>query len=110
VGSRKETKEIISFIGLLAKWANVDKVINAANALKKEDVSFLSFYIVGNGPDRGRLEQMVKEYDLNNITFTGFVPIDNAYEIMLNQKSVFVCRTCCTFLGIVSTHLIYIVA
>ena len=107
MGSRKETKEIISFIGLLAKWANVDKVINAANALKKEDVSF---YIVGNGPDRGRLEQMVKEYDLNNITFTGFVPIDNAYEIMLNQKSVFVCRTCCTFLGIVSTHLIYIVA
>ena len=79
----KETKEIISFIGLLAKWANVDKVINAANALKKEDVSF---YIVGNGPDRGRLEQMVKEYDLNNVTFTGFVPIDKAYEIMAKSK------------------------
>ena len=29
---------------------------------------------------------MVKEYDLNNVTFTGFVPIDKAYEIMAKSK------------------------
>jgi len=79
----KETKGMISFVGVLAGWANVDKVIDAARALKKEDAHF---YIVGDGRYRSMLENMVKKYNLNNVTFTGFVPIEKAYEIMAKSE------------------------
>ncbi|MGD0955166.1 MAG: glycosyltransferase family 4 protein [Methanotrichaceae archaeon] len=77
------TKRTVSFIGLLEKWANVDKIIEAANNLRNEDILF---YIVGDGSYKEQLEQLARKYALNNIIFTGFVPIDEAYKIMAQSE------------------------
>jgi glycosyltransferase involved in cell wall biosynthesis len=83
VENMKKISGLISFVGLLKKWASVDKVIEAARILKNENVFFT---IVGDGPDRSRLEMMVKRYKLNNVKFTGFVSQDRAYEIMSKSE------------------------
>ncbi|NQE53663.1 D-inositol-3-phosphate glycosyltransferase [ANME-1 cluster archaeon GoMg3.2] len=79
----KENKGMVSFIGSLSGWANVDKIVEGANALKNEDVFF---YIVGDGQYRRKLESMVKKYNLRNVTFTGFIATEKAYEIMAKSE------------------------
>ncbi len=74
---------VVTFVGLLEKWANVDKVIEAANKLRNEDVTFR---IVGDGPHREELEHMCRRYDLRNVEFTGFVPMKNAFEFMARSE------------------------
>ena len=75
----EETVGVVSFVGLLARWARVDKVIRAADALKDEAVTF---YIVGDGLCRGELEDMTKRLGLSNVIFTGYVPVDEAYRLI----------------------------
>lgn len=74
---------MISFVGVIARWAVVDKIVEAAYALRHRDISF---YIVGDGQDRGKIEEMVKKYDLKNVIMTGVVPIDKSYEIMSSSE------------------------
>ncbi|MFC1906256.1 glycosyltransferase family 4 protein [Chloroflexota bacterium] len=81
----EEVDGMVSFIGVLEKWARVDRIIHAARALKNERASF---HIVGDGPDRNRLERLVREYKLDNVTFTGFVPVNRAYEIIAQSEIV----------------------
>lgn len=66
----------IVFVGYLAPWQGVDYLIESIPLIlnKLENVKLL---IVGEGPKRQRLEQMVKEKKLeSNVIFTGRV----AYE------------------------------
>lgn len=77
----KESNGMVTFVGALAKWANVDRIIRAANILKNEKVTI---YIVGDGPHsyRQELEELVHSYELTNVVFTGSVPLDEAYELI----------------------------
>lgn len=81
----KETEQMVSFVGYLIKWARPDKVIAAAKALRDDG---MTFYIVGDGPYRSELELMVQRHNLSNVIFTGFVPVDKAYEILAKSQVV----------------------
>lgn len=81
----EEIEGMVSFIGLLARWAKVDKVIRAADALKNERATF---YIVGDGPSRSELEKIAESHNLSNVVFTGYVPIDEAYKIIAQSEVV----------------------
>ena len=79
----KEIKGRVAFVGNLAKWANVDKIINAANILRDENVTF---YIIGDGIYRQGVEGLIKKYKLSNVILTGYKPLDEAYEIIAQSQ------------------------
>jgi len=76
-----ETKGMVTFIGRLERWANVDKIIHAANLLRGAE---LKFYIVGDGPAEyiKSLRKLVYEYKLTNVVFTGSLPLFEAYDMI----------------------------
>lgn len=82
-----ETKGMVTFVGLLAKWASVDKIIRVANLLKEEEATF---YIVGDGAPnyRQELEELTRSYGLTNVVFTGSVPLKKAYEMIARSEVV----------------------
>ena len=81
----KESRGMVTFVGLLTKWANIDKIIRVAALLKNEKATF---YIVGDGPPiyRQELEELVHSYGLTNVVFTGSVPLDEAYEMIARSE------------------------
>ncbi|MBI1919348.1 glycosyltransferase family 4 protein [Candidatus Microgenomates bacterium] len=58
-------KPVVVFAGKLTKYKGVDYLINAARKLHGEVV------ILGDGPEREKLEQKTKELNLNNVHFAG---------------------------------------
>ena len=81
----QEEEGAVTFVGVLEKWAVVDKVIRAADALRKEKATF---YIVGDGTDREELENYVRAKDLTNIVFLGKMPLYKAYEYIAKAQIV----------------------
>jgi glycosyltransferase involved in cell wall biosynthesis len=83
-----ELQSDIIFAGRLLPNKNVDLLIQAVKLVKrtKKDVRCL---IVGNGPERKRLEALVAELRLeNNITFFNFLEDHNElYSLMKSSKT-----------------------
>jgi glycosyltransferase involved in cell wall biosynthesis len=75
---RKEDHGTVMFHGLLTRNKNVDVLLAAAERLPK-----ILFVIVGDGPDRERLEDLAP----SNVRFTGWVPFHKIVSI-LNTCSV----------------------
>lgn len=80
-------------------WGNfhphhgVEIVVNAAKLLK--DHSDIEFVLAGAGPGRGKIAQLVHEYNLPNVSLPGFLP-DVELANSVNQADV--------CLGIFSSH------
>ena len=83
----KESKGMVTFVGLLAKWASVDKIIRVANLLKNEEATF---YIVGDGTSNyfQELKELAHGYRSANVIFSGSVPINEAYEMIARSEVV----------------------
>ncbi|MGA2677232.1 MAG: glycosyltransferase family 4 protein [Methanobacterium sp.] len=79
----KQEKGMITFVGNLAKWANVDKIIRAAKKLENEKVEF---FIVGDGVYRKKYEKLLNEYEIKNVIFTGRIPIEEAYTMIVQSE------------------------
>lgn len=77
----------IVFVGRLLENKNVDLLVDAVSLVKraKHDIRCI---IVGDGPERPRLEQQVAELQLeNNITFFNFIEDHNElYSLMKSSK------------------------
>jgi len=81
----KEEEGMITFVGGLAKWACVGKIIEAARFLRDYDVHF---YIVGDGPDKPRIAHLIKQHGLENVTLAGRVPIREAHKYIARSQIV----------------------
>jgi len=80
----------VIFAGRLIKEKNVDLLLRAV-ALLKEDIPGIKCIVVGDGPERGRLEQLVKELGLeDNVKFTGFLSNYRDVISYLKGSKVFV--------------------
>ena len=81
----EEGKGMVTFVGVLEKWASIDKIIRVANILKDEDATF---YIIGDGGHDycQELEALVRNCSLTNVVFTGRVPLDKAYELIARSE------------------------
>jgi glycosyltransferase involved in cell wall biosynthesis len=85
-----EQKSDVIFAGRLLPNKNVQLLIQAVKLVKrtKPDVRCL---IVGNGPERTRLEQLVAELKLeNNITFYNFLEDHNELYALMKSSKMFV--------------------
>ena len=75
----------VLFAGRLIKEKNVDLLIRSIGILRETHPA-VQCLIVGEGPERERLERLVGELDLNsNVRFTGFA--DNWSEVLSYMKS-----------------------
>jgi len=74
----------IGFCGSLVKWQNVDQLIIAtANLANSKTVGQVQLAIVGDGPAREELEQLVEKLRANEIVkFFGKMPRDEAIDEM----------------------------
>jgi glycosyltransferase involved in cell wall biosynthesis len=84
--NKREIKEdggLVTFLGILSKWANVDKIIKIASILKSENAKFC---IIGGGQCLPELKNQAHELGLSNVVFTGFQPIEVAYETIARSQ------------------------
>lgn len=66
-----EDKIILCYCGRITSVKGFDLAVKAAKILKDNAVPFLWFF-VGDGPDRGKVEQLIKKYNLEeDIVITG---------------------------------------
>jgi len=79
----EETKGLISYLGGLFSSLNVDKLIALAKSLENKDTML---YIIGDGPLRRLFEQRVRDNGLNNVIFTGSLPIEEAYKLIAKSQ------------------------
>jgi glycosyltransferase involved in cell wall biosynthesis len=85
-----DLKSDVIFAGRLLPNKNVDLLIRAVKLVKrtKPDVRCL---IVGNGPERERLEALVQELKLhNNVTFFNFLEDHNELYALMKSSRMFV--------------------
>ena len=85
-----DLKSDIIFAGRLLPNKNVDLLIRAVKLVKrtKADVRCL---IVGNGPERERLERLVEDLGLaNNVTFFNFLEDHNELYALMKSSKMFV--------------------
>ena len=67
-------KKILISVGRVGKEKNIEELIEYINKSNLENIHFV---IVGDGPNRENLENMIDEYNMRNIvTFTGLIPND----------------------------------
>jgi len=67
-----ENKFVVGYAGLLGFAQKIEDIILAAKELKNyQDIVFL---IVGGGGLKAKAENMVKEFELNNVIFAGEQP------------------------------------
>jgi phosphatidylinositol alpha-mannosyltransferase len=68
----KSSSQTVLYVGRLERRKGVKYLLKAFQVLqqKHEDVSLI---LAGDGPDREKLEEMVRMLELRNVTFTGYV-------------------------------------
>ena len=74
-----ENKFYAVYAGNIGKMQNVEIVIEAAKHL--QDEKNIEFLIIGDGARREHIENMVKEYQLDNVTMLPFQPSELAVHI-----------------------------
>lgn len=84
---KRRENPIIICIGRLSYEKGVDRLLEAVKKLKEENIEF-DLWIVGDGPERKKLEDFIKDYKLENVLFWGFC--SNPYPFF-NKADVLVC-------------------
>jgi len=72
---------IIGFIGYLEWWQGVDILVKAVAKIKNLLDKPVKLLIVGDGPERGKIETLCKELKVN-CYITGFVRHENALRYL----------------------------
>lgn len=84
IGASSEETDVI-FAGRLIKEKNVDVMVKAVNLVKRE-IPDVNSVIIGDGPEKSKLEKLVYELKLeNNVEFTGF--LEDYDEVISYMKS-----------------------
>lgn len=92
-------KQVVS-INRLVKYKETEVVLRALAELKKRNIN-LAYKIVGDGPEKQNLVSLVKEANLKNVTFLGYLPNEKALEI-IGQSQIFCLPSSVEGFGIVT--------
>lgn len=88
VAEAEDVSDII-YVGRLAFNKNIDVLIKSIKVLK-EKISNIKLMIVGDGPEKTRLIELVKKLGLeHNAIFKGFVERNNEVYNLMNSSKVF---------------------
>ena len=87
---RKGTGELLVAIGRLTRQKGFDRLIEACRLLRDRGYSF-ELWILGEGPERGSLEELIQRYRLDDrISLCGFV--ENPYPC-IKKADILVCSS-----------------
>ena len=78
-------------IGRLIRIKQVDKIITAFKELIKSGLTMCELHIIGDGPERSKLETLSQHYD--NVIFHGFVYGDDKIELLSRMDAVILYST-----------------
>ena len=88
-----EEESDVIFAGRLFKENNVDVLIRAV-ALMRKEIPDVKCIIIGDGPEKQRLEKITKGLKVeNNVKFTGFLPDDDDVIAYMKSSKVFLFPT-----------------
>ncbi|ACK41873.1 MULTISPECIES: glycosyltransferase family 4 protein [Dictyoglomus] len=79
---------IVTYTGAIGKANNLDVAVEAAKILQK-DYPNIKFLFVGDGPEKGRLLEIVKKEKINNLEFKAPLPKDRIVEIIQKADVLF---------------------
>ncbi len=79
---------VITYTGAIGKANNLDVAIEAAKILRR-DYPNIKFLFVGDGPEKVRLLEVVKEGKINNVEFRLPVAKNKIIEIILKSDALF---------------------
>lgn len=89
-GEPAEGASDIAYFGRLKGHKNVDHIVRAVAVLKNRDSRRLRLDLIGNGPERARLEELARALGVaDQIVFHGRVETDRA-KALLKRSKVFV--------------------
>ena len=99
---RADEESDVIFAGRLIRDKNVDVLIRAVKLLK-EEASDVKCVIVGDGPERRRLEKLARDLGLNsNVEFKGFLKEHDDVIALMKSSKVFVLPSTREGFGIVA--------
>lgn len=68
-----ENRKVLLFVGQISRKKNIHSILRASAILKKEGLDFV-LLLAGEGPDRGNLEKLTGELNLQDrVGFLGFI-------------------------------------
>lgn len=76
------------YVGRLLKLKKIDNLLKMCSLLDNKGVKY-TLDIIGEGPERAKLEKMKKKLRLENVVFQGPKPIDLVYEQMLKSNILY---------------------
>ena len=72
----------------LVDWKNLDILIESIKILKDEHDKAINLYISGDGPERGKIEEKIKQYNLHEQVF--LLGYQNNIGALLEQADIYV--------------------
>ena len=85
--NKNTEKFTVTYAGAIGKANNLDVLIEAAKILK--GIPNIEFVIVGDGPERERLEKKVLEIGLNKVQFKGSVSKNEVLSYLCNSNILY---------------------
>jgi glycosyltransferase involved in cell wall biosynthesis len=99
---RAEEESDVIFAGRLIRDKNVDVLIRAVRLLK-EEIPDIKCVIIGDGPERMRLEKLARDFGLNgSVEFKGFLKEHDDVIALMKSSKVFVLPSTREDFGIVA--------
>ena len=83
-------KFVVSYFGALGKANHLDYLINAAIELSKNKIDHVHFIIAGKGYELHLIKEKVKEYQLHNINFIGFINKESLHEMLNVTDAIYI--------------------
>jgi len=80
-------KYLVSYVGIIGCQEDIDVLLEAAEYIVyKRNISNIAFTIIGTGPHWKNMVQLSKKLKLEKyVTFTGFIPFKDLYEILASS-------------------------
>lgn len=69
----------VGYIGTFGRFYDLETVIRCANICRESSIEFV---LIGDGPDRPRLETLVTDLNLSNTSMKGYVPFPQAVPML----------------------------
>jgi len=85
----KSKKFILSYVGALSTYYNIESILELAEKSKKDNLNVL-FLIVGDGEIFNYLKLKIRELDLDNINLLGKLKRSDAHQILRISNAAYV--------------------
>jgi glycosyltransferase involved in cell wall biosynthesis len=79
---RGDGRFVCAYIGTVGMAHGLDVIVRAAHKLKEAGRDDIVFWIVGDGAERSRLENVCRAEGLDQVVFTGLVPKSKIAEVI----------------------------